>query len=74
MDAVFWAWITVTVVLVVGEILSGGLYVLPFALGSASAAALSAAGVSAGWRWIALLTISSALTILIRRLADRRRP
>ena len=73
MDAVFWAWTTVAVVLVVGEIVGGGLFVLPFALGAAAAAALSAAGVSAGWQWIALLTISSVLTIAIRRFADRRR-
>lgn len=73
MDVVFWAWITVTVVLVVGEILSTGLYILPFAIGAATAAALSALGVSAGWQWIALLAVSSVLTIIIRRLAARRR-
>lgn len=74
MDVVFWAWVTVAVVLAVGEILSTGLYLLPFAAGAASAAALSALGVSAGWQWIALLGVSSVLTIVIRRLAARHRP
>ncbi len=73
MGAEFWAWTTVAVVLVVGEIVSSGLYLLPFALGAGGAAALSAAGVSAGWQWLALVAISSVLTVVIRRLVARRR-
>jgi membrane protein implicated in regulation of membrane protease activity len=71
-DLTFWAWVTVAVILAAAEILDSGLYLLPFAVGAASAAVLSALSVSAGWQWLAFLSVSSALTMVVRRAIARR--
>jgi len=71
-ELAFWAWVITAVILIVGEVLSSGLYLLPFGLGAACAAALSFLGASPGWQWIAFVAVSSALTIVIRRAVGRR--
>jgi len=71
-ELAFWAWVITAVILGVGEILSSGLYLLPFCVGAASAAGLSAAGIASGRQWIAFVGVSSVLTIVIRRVAARR--
>jgi membrane protein implicated in regulation of membrane protease activity len=71
-ELAFWAWVTVAVILGAGEILSSGLYLLPFCLGAACAAALSAMGGAPEWQWIAFLGVSSVLTVVIRRVMTRR--
>jgi len=71
-ELAFWAWVITAVILGVGEILSSGLYLLPFCVGATSAAGLNAAGMTSGWQWIAFVGVSSVLTIVIRRIAARR--
>lgn len=73
MELAFWAWVITAAILAVGEILSGGLYLLPFGLGAAAAAAAVATGLSPGWQWGAFVVVSSVLTIVIRRVALSRR-
>ncbi len=72
MELAFWAWVTVAVVLGVGEILGSGLYLLPFCLGATNAAALSALGAAPGWQWLVFFAVSGALTVLFRRASARR--
>jgi membrane protein implicated in regulation of membrane protease activity len=68
----FWAWITVAVVCVLGECVTGGLLTLPWAVGAFVAALLEAAQVSSGWQWIAFVTVSSVLLVLGQRLIIKR--
>lgn len=72
MSLTFWAWIITAVIVFVAEILSTGWYLAPFGAGALCAAALNAAGVGAGWEWIAFAGISSVLTIVIRRTIAAR--
>lgn len=73
MGVVFWAWVTVAAILAVGEVLGSGLYLLPFAAGAAAAAIVTALGLSPSVQWIALLVVSSLLTVVIRRTYGRDR-
>jgi membrane protein implicated in regulation of membrane protease activity len=70
---VFWAWAVVAVLLALGEAVTGGLLVLPWAIGAATAALLEALHVSSGWQWIAFLGVSMVLFVAAQRLIIRRR-
>lgn len=72
MEPMFWAWVTVAVVLVVLEGATGGLFVLPWGIGAAVAAGLNALGVEANWQWIAFVVTSSVLVVATQRLARRK--
>jgi len=70
---VFWAWVAVAVLLALGEAVTGGLLVLPWAVGGAAAALLEALHVNSDWQWIAFLGVSVALFVTAQRLIIRRR-
>ncbi len=72
MSFAFWAWITVAVVCALGECVSGGLLTIPWAIGAFAAALLEAVGVSSGWQWIAFVTISSVVLVVLQRTIARR--
>lgn len=73
MNPWFWAWVVLAVVFALGESVNGGLLVLPWAFGAATAALLDALGVSTGWQWIAFVAVSIALTIVLQRVFNPRR-
>lgn len=74
MSAVFWAWVTVAVVLLFAEALAGGLLALPFAIGAVLAALLEVLGAGIGWQWAAFLVVSSVVLVVAQRLmADTSR-
>lgn len=73
MTIVFWAWVAVAVLLALGEAVTGGLFVLPWAMGAAAAALLEALRLSSGWQWIAFLGVSVVLFVAAQRLIVRRR-
>ena len=73
MQPMFWAWVTVAVTLAICEGATGGLFVLPWAIGAAGAAGLNALGVETGWQWGAFAAISSILMVAIQRFIGRRR-
>ena len=60
----FWAWLIVCVVLLGGEVLSPGLFMLPFGLGALSAAIASVAAEQPHVPWIAFIVVSSVLMML----------
>jgi membrane protein implicated in regulation of membrane protease activity len=70
---VFWAWVAVAVLLALGEAVTGGLLVLPWAFGAAAAALLESTHVSSGWQWIAFLGVSFVLFVAAQRLIIRRK-
>jgi hypothetical protein len=69
----FWAWICVTVFLVLGEALTGGLLVLPWAVGAGVAALLEALHVNSDWQWAAFAGISVTLFGAVQRLIRGRK-
>lgn len=73
MTTVFWAWVAVSVLLALCEAVTGGLFVLPWAIGGAAAALLAALHASSGWQWIAFLGVSVVLFVAAQRLTARRR-
>jgi len=73
MDLTVWVWVTVAVILLTGEILSPGMFMLPFGVGAVAAATASAMGASPGWQWIAFVSVSSVLMVALQRWLARRR-
>jgi hypothetical protein len=70
---VFWAWVAVAILLALGEAVTGGLFVLPWAFGGATAAALEAFHASSGWQWAGFVGVSVILFVAAQRLIMRRR-
>jgi len=69
----FWAWLTVAAIMLAGEVLSPGFFMLPFGLGALGAVAASAFAKDPAWQWIAFVGISSVLMIVFQRFVVRRK-
>ena len=50
MSVVFWAWTATAILLLLGEAVTGGLLVLPWAIGAAAAALLEAIRAPSDWQ------------------------
>jgi membrane protein implicated in regulation of membrane protease activity len=72
-SVVFWAWAATAFLLALGEAVTGGLLVLPWAAGAAVAAGLAALHVDPNWQWIAFVVVSIALFVAAQRLIIRRK-
>lgn len=66
-----WIWSGVAVVLAVGELLTAGFFLLPFAVGAAAAAALAFMGVWVPIQLVAFVLISVVFLIVLQRFARR---
>ena len=66
-----WAWVAIAVLLALGEAVTGGFVVMPWAIGAAVAAALDAAGAGAGVQWLAFVAVSSAVLVVAQRIRSR---
>ena len=73
MSVVFWAWTATAFLLLLGEAVTGGLLVLPWAIGAAAAAVLEALHAPSGWQWLAFVVVSMALFVAAQRLIIRRK-
>jgi membrane protein implicated in regulation of membrane protease activity len=67
----FWSWIVLVIAFALGEAVTGGLFILPWAFGAAVAAVLDALRFSVSWQWGAFLVVSSVLTVVFLRLSSR---
>jgi membrane protein implicated in regulation of membrane protease activity len=67
----FWIWVALAAVFVVGEIFTVGFFLFPFGVGAGVAAILTAAGAPAWLQWVAFIVISGILVLFSRRLAER---
>ncbi len=56
-----WAWLWVAAALVLGEILTAGLCLLPFGIGAAAAALTARLGGSLVFQWAAFLGVAGAV-------------
>jgi len=64
-----WGWSVLAVALIVGEVLTAGFFVLPFAVGAGISAALAWLNVGLGWQWAAFLVVSTIGLFYMRRFA-----
>jgi len=71
MDMWFWIWLVLAAVLIVGEMLTAGFFLLPFGIGAALAALLNWLDVPLAWQWAAFLGASAVLLLSLRKFADR---
>jgi membrane protein implicated in regulation of membrane protease activity len=69
----FWSWVCVTVMLVLGEALTGGLLILPWAIGAAVATVLEAFHAPSGWIWGSFAVVSVIAFAVIQRAIRRNR-
>src|SRR5437764_1721340 len=67
------AWVVIACLLGVGEMHQGGFYLLPFALGAALAAVVSALGVGALLSVVVFLAASAIIVLTLRPVARRHR-
>ena len=67
-----WIWVVAAVILAIGELLTAGFFLLPFAVGAAAAAILAFAGASPVWQLLAFTIISVGFLMLLQRYARRR--
>lgn len=56
----FWFWVWLSALLVVAEILTLGLFMLPFGIGGAAAALGAWLGLGVGWQWAVFGVVSAA--------------
>jgi membrane protein implicated in regulation of membrane protease activity len=63
----FWAWISLVVVFALGEAVTGGLFVLPWAFGAGVAALLDALGMAVSLQWVSFIAVSFVLTVVAQR-------
>ena len=69
-----WVWVLLALILSVAEVVSGGFYALPFAIGAIVAAGLEFIRPrSIEWQWLAFLGVSSAIFVVAQRLLRRGR-
>ncbi len=66
-----WIWIAAAVILAIGELLTVGFFLLPFAVGAAAAAALAFAGVSVAWQIITFAVVSLVFLGILQRVAKK---
>lgn len=68
-----WVWVALAIIMTVAEILSGGFFALPFAVGASAAALLQwLYPGSVEWQWAAFIGLSVVLLVALRRLVMRR--
>jgi membrane protein implicated in regulation of membrane protease activity len=66
-------WLVAAAILGVGELHSGGFYLLPFAIGAALAAAVSLLGVGAVLSALVFVAVSGLVVMALRPVAHRHR-
>lgn len=71
MDNLWWLWMIMAAIFIIGEIFTAGFFLLWFGIGAAIAGILAIIGLGIGWQWPAFIIISGSLFILSRRFAER---
>jgi inner membrane protein len=66
----WWLWMVMAALFVVGEIFTGGFFILWFGIGAAVAGVLALLGLDAIWQWGAFVAVSGSLIPLSKRFAQ----
>ena len=67
----WWLWMVLAAILVVGEIFTAGFFLLWFGIGAAVAGVLALLGLGAAWQWGSFVVVSGVLFGVSRRFAER---
>ncbi len=68
---IWWVWMIIAAIFVVGEIFTMGFFLLWFGIGALAAGILALAGLSIGWQLAAFVVVSGILFAVSRRFAER---
>ena len=68
---IWWIWMAVAALFIVGEIFTQGFFLLWFGVGAAAAGILALSGLGFGWQLAAFVVVSGALFIVSRRFAEK---
>ena len=71
MSLMFWIWVGIAALFIVGEIFTESFFLFPFGIGAGVAAVLNAFGAASWIQWVFFIAVSGGLVLLSRRLADR---
>jgi membrane protein implicated in regulation of membrane protease activity len=71
MDLMTWAWLIMTAILLVGEMLTAGFFLIVFAVGSFGSFLVAIFGGSVLWQWITFLVLSAIAFAGSRKFARR---
>lgn len=66
-----WIWVIAAVVLAIGELVTAGFFLLPFAVGAGAAAVLAFTGANLVWQLLAFTVVSIVFLALLQRFARR---
>lgn len=68
---IWWIWMAIAAVFVIGELFHMGFFLLWFGIGAAIAGLLALVGLGAGWQWLSFVVISGVLFAVSRGFAER---
>ena len=70
-ENLWWIWMILAALFIVGEIFTAGFFLLWFGVGAAVAGLFTLLGLGLVWQWLAFLVISTVLFLVSRRFAER---
>ena len=68
---IWWIWMIIAAIFVVGEIFTAGFFLLWFGVGAVVAGVLALLGLSFGWQLASFAVVSLVLFVMSRRFAER---
>jgi membrane protein implicated in regulation of membrane protease activity len=70
-EEIWWIWMIIAAIFVIGELFHMGFYLLWFGVGAAIAGILALLGFGAVWQWGSFIVLSMILFAVTRRFAER---
>jgi membrane protein implicated in regulation of membrane protease activity len=70
-EEMWWIWMIIAAIFVIGELFHMGFYLLWFGVGAAVAGILALLGLGAVWQWGSFIVLSMILFAVTRRFAER---
>jgi len=67
----FWIWVVLTAIFIIGEIFTAGFFLFPFAIGAGLAAILTLVGSPPWAQWTGFIVLSAVMVIFSRRFAEK---
>lgn len=71
MDNIWWVWMVIAAVFIVGEIFTAGFFLLWFGIGAGLAGLLAYVGVGLAWQIVTFIVVSVILFVFSRQFAER---
>jgi membrane protein implicated in regulation of membrane protease activity len=68
---IWWIWMAIAALFIVGEIFTQGFFLLWFGIGAAVAGVLAILGLGVGWQLGAFVVVSGVLFVVSRRFAEK---